>query len=173
MRIKCFVAAMLLIPCVSVSADTGSNYYGPMRNGVGYKDKLTDDGYWKIEAATQGGMFHAEDVAIYRAAEMARQQGVAFVEIHDAYTTTRRLMNQEQATLYARPAAAPVHPAACRSGKEKRCYTADVAIVIAKLSGPSGREPGVGAPSYVDEYGRTVTLGGFGLGAVPVVRSQR
>lgn len=60
----------------------------------------------------------------------------------------------------------PVHPANCRSGKAKRCYTADVSVVISWLSGASGHEPGVAAPSHVDEYGRAMFQSGFGTGVV-------
>jgi hypothetical protein len=126
---------------------------------------MTDDGYWKIDARTQGGDNRlAIDVALYRAAELARAAGQQYIEMHDGYS--RRNTLGETAILFARAADAPVHPDNCRSGRARRCYTADVLAVIRQLSGPSGREPGVAVPTSVDEYGRTVTRSGFGIGAV-------
>ncbi|CUS45099.1 hypothetical protein MGWOODY_Smn1881 [hydrothermal vent metagenome] len=156
---------------VGANAAPPRNYYGPMSGGAGYKDSPTKDGYWKIEGATQGGNGLAVDVAIYRAAEMAQAAGSRFVEIHDAYSS-RNGLRDERATLFARPAAAALHPSLCRSGKPGRCYTADVALVMRKLSGASGYEPGVAAPTYTDKYGRTVTESGFGVGSIsaPIAR---
>lgn len=127
--------------------------------------EMTGDGFWKIEARTRrGDAGIAIDVALYRAAELARAAGRPYVEMHDAYS--RRDRYGEMAILYARGAEAPIHPAECRSGRARRCYTADVQAVIMRLSGSSGNEPGVAAPSHVDEYGRTVFQSGFGTGAV-------
>jgi len=130
------------------------------------RDKLTDDGYWKIEATSRILNDHALaiDKAIYHAAELARAGGFRYVELHDPYG--RKNAFEETATLYARGATAPVRPAACRSGKRNRCYTADVDAVIRHLSGDSGTEPGVAASSGKDQYGRTVYQSGFGTGAV-------
>lgn len=142
-------------------------YYGPMNSrGDGFKDELEKDGYWEITAGINsfGGAL-AIDFAIYRAAEMARAGGHRYVEIHDASTRSNRL-GAESATLFARPTDIPAHPTACRSGKPKRCYTADVALVFARLSGADGQHPGLAAPSYLDRYGRTVTESGFGTGAI-------
>jgi hypothetical protein len=130
-----------------------------------YEDEVTRDGYWKIEARSRrGDASIAIDVALYRAAELARAAGHQYVEMHDAFS--RRNRHAETALLFARGADAPVHPAQCRSGRARRCYTADVRAVIRQLSGASGNEPGVAAPSHIDQYGRTVFQSGFGIGAV-------
>jgi hypothetical protein len=129
------------------------------------KEKPTDDGYWKIEASSERGDRRlAIDKALYRAAELARLGGHRYVEMHDAYSSADRF--RESATLFARAADAPVAPQRCRSGKAKRCYTADVAAVLQRLSGTSGNEPGVATPTSIDKYGRTVTESGFGIGAI-------
>lgn len=135
------------------------------RQTFDHDDEVTRDGYWKIEARTQGaGQRMAIDVALYRAAELARAAGHQYVELHDAHS--RRNSSGESAMLFARGANAPVHPGECRSRRARRCYTADVQAVLRRLSGVSGNEPGVATPSYIDEYGRTVTQSGFGIGAV-------
>ena len=134
--------------------------------GEGYHDELERDGFWEIEAGIIGNRgVLAIDVAIYRAAEMAKTGGHRYVEIHDA-SERRDSFGRTTARLFARPVAVPVHPAACRSGKPSRCYTADTEQIFARLSGEDMQHPGVAAPSYIDEYGRKVLESGFGTGAV-------
>lgn len=169
-------AALLLavfamsVPCSAYARDDESGRYGPMDGrGHGFKDKIAKDGFWEITGGVSGhSQATAADFAIYRAAEMARADGHRYVEIHDAVGRQNRSSGAESVTLFARPVDAPVHPSACRSGKPKRCYTADVALVFARLSGADGNHPGVAAPSYIDKFGRTVTQSGFGTGAVGV-----
>jgi hypothetical protein len=143
-----------------------ANYYGPMQKGVGYKHSTTKDGYWKIEAESRriDGSDFATDSALYRAAEMARAGGYRFVEMHDGYATRSRL--GESVTVFALPTNSAIHPVRCRSGKPNRCYTADVSAVMKVLSGASGNQPGVAAPHHIDEFGRAVTISGFGTGAI-------
>ena len=143
-----------------------ANYYGPMQKGVGYINSVTNDGYIKIRAESRrmDGSDFATDSALYRAAEMARTGGYRYVEMHDGYSMRSR--TSESATVFALPTNTAAHPARCRSGKPKRCYTADVLSVMKILSGESGTQPGVAAPHHVDQYGRTVTYSGFGTGAI-------
>jgi hypothetical protein len=170
MRLSLAIAALaLFISCAAYASDGASSFrYGPMTTwGDGYKDEVARDGFWKIQARTNGfGRAQAIDVGIYRAAELAKAAGHRYVEIHDAVERHDRLSGRADVTLFARPIDAPVHPSTCRSGKPKRCYTADVELVFVRLSGENMQQPGVAAPSYVDEYGRTVIESGFGTGAV-------
>ena len=163
-------AMLATLTAVAVDAQPADSryFYGPMNSrGDGYKDKLTKDGFWQVDAGVSHiGSAIAIDFAIYRAEELARANGYRYVEIHDASGRSSRLGGAETATLYARPAEAPAHPTTCRSGKPKRCYTADIALVYARLSGADGQHPGVAAPSYVDKFGRPVMESGFGTGAV-------
>ncbi|MBJ7439042.1 MAG: hypothetical protein JHD35_08475 [Sphingopyxis sp.] len=146
-------------------------HYGPTNGrGDGYEDKVTEDGFWKISARVGFSGAYATDMAIYRAAEMAKAKGSRYVEIHDAVSRRNNMTTAESVTLFARATDAPVHPTACRSGKPDRCYTADVALVFARLSGADGKHPGIAAPSYIDKEGRTVARSGFGTGAVGVAQ---
>lgn len=165
MRASQLLAVLLLAPATGAIAASTASYYGPMRSGQGYKEELTKDGYWKIQAATKGRRMLAIDVALYRSAELTHAAGGRFVEIHDAYSAENRRGDQ-QATLFARVAAKAAPPVVCRSGKPNRCYTADMAVVMRRLSGASGKEPGMAAPSRVDQYGRTVYESGYGTGAI-------
>lgn len=172
MRVSQILALLLLASSTGAIAASAVSYYGPMRSGQGYRDELTQDGYWKIQTATKGRRMLAIDAGLYRAAELARAAGGRFVEIHDAYSEESR-MGDQRATLFARVATEAIHPRACRSGKANRCYTADVAVVMKRLSGASGKEPGMAAPSRVDQYGRTVFESGYGTGAVtPLVPTR-
>jgi hypothetical protein len=129
------------------------------------KEKLEKDGYWQIEARNRAGDRRTMpiDKALYHAAILARAAGHKYVEMHDGVSTEQ--FGEERATLFARGSDAPVHPAKCRSGRAKRCYTADVAALIKELSGASGNEPGMPIPTY-DKYGRAVYQSGFGIGAI-------
>jgi hypothetical protein len=160
--------ALLLSSAANAADDYSRYYYGPMTgSGDGYKSKEAKDGFWEIDAGIRRQPNAlAADFAIYRAAEMAKAAGHRYVEIHDAVQRRNNASGAENVTLFARPADAPIHPAVCRSGKPNRCYTADVALVFARLSGADGKHPGLAAPSYIDKFGRTVTQSGFGTGAV-------
>jgi hypothetical protein len=144
------------------------NYYGPLQrlHGVGFTNGVTKDGYLKIyaEARRIDGDDFALDSALYRAAEMARVGGYRYVEMHDGYSQRSRV--GESATVFALPTNTAAHPIRCRSGKPKRCYTADVASVLKTLSGTTGMQPGVAASDHLDQYGRSVTYSGFGIGSI-------
>ena len=144
------------------------NYYGPLQrlHGVGFTNDVSKDGYLKIRAQARAydGDGFSLNAAMYRAAEMARVGGYRYVQFHDIYS--RRSRGSESTSLFAMPTNVAEHPAKCRSGRRERCYTADVLIVLRQLSGPTGTEPGIAVPSYVDGYGRMVTQTGFGLGAI-------
>lgn len=166
-----FIRVAILIGLIFVAQVSGANatstdtYYGPMKSGQGYKDQTMSDGFWRIEGATRGRQMLAIDVAIYRAAEMAQSSGSKYVEIHDA-TEGENRNGDQRAILFARPVQSPTNPATCRSGMSNRCYTADVSVIMKRLSGASGNQPGMAAPSYIDKFGRTVTQSGYGVGAV-------
>ena len=103
----------------------------------------------------------AVDVALYRAAELAREQGKRYVQVLNGYGMSGH--GVANGFVYAVGSDSPAAPTSC---KAKRCYTADVAKVLEALSGPDGRTPGVPKPSYVDQMGRQVTISGFGIGAI-------
>ena len=143
----------------------GAPYYG-QKNGVfgtGYKHGVEEDGSLRIVAE-----YHARDVdlalnvALYRAAELARNAGKPFVEILGGSAWARN--GVAVGTVYARPSDADSAPVKCR--RAKQCYTANVAAMLVALSGPGGNQPGVMKPAGTDRFGRTVTLGGYGAGAV-------
>jgi hypothetical protein len=130
--------------------------------GEGFKHSVEKDGTWRIVAEyhTRDPLI-ALDVALYRAAELAREQGKRYVQVLNGYGTSG--YGVANAFVYAVGSDSPAAPTSC---KAKRCYTADVAKVLESLSGPDGRTPGVAKPSYVDGYGRQVTIDGFGIGAI-------
>jgi hypothetical protein len=167
MRVTPALVILALTVSPAAHAGGGQYRYEPMNAlGFGYQDKLKRDGFWEIDAGTtrNSGVL-AIDVAIYRAAELAKAGGHRYVELHDASGREDRF-GRVSAKLYARPNAAPVHPTACRSGKPDRCYTADIELVFARLSGDDMRHPGVAAGSQIERYGRQVVASGFGIGAV-------
>ncbi len=130
--------------------------------GEGYKHSVQKDGTWRIvtEYHTTDPMV-AMDMALYRAAEMAREANQPFVQILNGYAMSSYAV--ASGFVFARPSSDSAAPTAC---KAKRCYTADVARVLDLLGGPTGNQPGVAKPSSVDERGRQVTISGFGIGAV-------
>lgn len=155
------VAAVLL----SAPAIAGTLEYKPFGglSGQGYKHKVEGDGSWRIvaEYSTRDPIISL-DVALYRAAELAREAGQPYVQILGGDASGR--MGVATAIIYARGSGTAQAPSVCR--RSKTCYTADVAKVLAALGGPSGNEPGVAKPTSVDRFGRTVTVSGFGTGAV-------
>ena len=157
----------LVAAVTAISPAAARNYvpvYGPKHGimGEGYKHTVGRDGTWRI--VTEYHMrdpLIAIDVALYRAAELAREQGKPYVQVLEGYGTAG--YGVASAFVYAIGSDSAAAPTSCRV---KRCYTADVAKVLEALSGPDGRTPGVPKPSYVDPYGRQVTVDGFGIGAI-------
>lgn len=169
MRSFLAVLACVLVASPALARDAAP-YYGPKQGlmGEGYKHSVVKDGSWRIvtEYHTNDPMV-ALDVALYRAADLARLDGHRYVQVlsGDAMAS----YGVASGFVFAKASDSPEAPAACRA---KRCYTADVAKVLDALSGPSGNQPGVAKPSSVDERGRQVTILGFGIGAI-AWREQR
>ena len=163
MRIA-FIAAIAAV-MVSSPASARDIYYGPKSGpfGTGYKHNVEKDG--SIRIVTE---YHSRDpyvalnVALYRAAELARDAGKPFVQMLGGYAQARNGVAVGFA--YARPTDSSSAPAACR--RAKRCYTADVATVLRALGGPYGNQPGIARPTGTDQFGRSVSFEGFGTGAV-------
>ncbi len=153
----------------SWAGDAAPPYYGPMKrwhgigHRVGYEDRTEKDGAWRIDAAIHG-RGDAIDMALYRAAERARDAGYRYVFLLGGRGS--RSPGLDAATVYARPSHDPVPPTDCRSKKITSCYTADVAKVMRILGGPDGTQPGVPVLDHLDEAGREVFLSGYGTGGV-------
>ena len=86
MRVTLVLAILALATSPAAHAGGREYHYAPMNAvGEGYHDELERDGFWEIEAGIIGNRgVLAIDVAIYRAAEMAKTGGHRYVEIHDA-----------------------------------------------------------------------------------------
>ena len=143
-------------------------YYGPMKRsglgfGLGYRDRIDKDGSWRIDATTRGEG-DAIDLALYRAAERAREAGYRYVFLLGGRWS--KTPGIDVATLYARPSHEAVPPIGCKSRKATACYTADVAEVRRILGVPDGAQPGVAILDHHDEFGRAVYLSGYGTGGV-------
>lgn len=163
MRMSLVVAVAAVL--ASSPATAGTPSYGPKGGpfGAGYKHEVEDDG--SLHIVTQYHSRHPDfalNVALYRAAELARAAGRPFVQILGGYASARH--GVALGHVFARPSETPSAPLACR--RAKTCYTADVASVLAALSGPNGNEPGIVKPTGTDRYGRSVSFGGYGAGAV-------
>lgn len=160
-----FWLGLMMLACTQPAWAGGRDdaYYGPMMRGVGYQDRIEKDGSWRIEAVARGRR-DAIDIALYRAAERARDAGYRYVFLLGA--SSRQGAGGESATLYARPSQDAVPPVGCRSKKLSTCYTADVAEVLRILGGPGGMTPGMPIVDHLDEYGREVFLSGYGTGGI-------
>jgi hypothetical protein len=163
MRSRLIAAIAAVI--ASSPATAANPYYGPMSGpfGTGYKQNVEKDGSLRIVTE-----YHSRDpylalnVALYRAAELARQAGSPYVQMLGGSAYARN--GVAVGTAYARPTTSPLAPTTCR--RAKRCYTADVAAVLRALGGPYGNQPGIAQPSGIDSFGRSVSGEGFGVGAV-------
>lgn len=158
--------ATLITIFIAVSSATAREYvpiYGPKNGamGEGYKYSDQKDGSWRIvtEYHTRDPMV-ALNVALYRAADMAREAGKPYVQVLSGYGMSS--YGVASGFVFARPSDNPAPPASCRT---KRCYTADVAKVLEALGGETGNQPGMPKPT-VDEHGRTVLISGYGVGAI-------
>ena len=162
------LAALAPLPSPAAAGDDAP-YYGPMKrwHGIGYKfgyeDRTEPDGSWRIDVAIHG-RGEAVDMALYRAAERARDEGYRYLFLLGG--RGRRSPGVDAATLYARPSREAVAPVGCRPGPKTSCYTASVAELLRILGGPGGTQPGVAIVDHRDRYGRAVILSGYGTGAV-------
>ncbi|MEG3084980.1 hypothetical protein U1707_15110 [Sphingomonas sp. PB2P12] len=160
-------AALYTAAAPSAAHASDAPYYGPMKGWgpigykFGYKDSVEKDGSWHVSVTTRRGA--AIDIAMYRAAEMARDLGYPYVELFGGWE--RRTPGMGTAELYARPSRSAADPTTCRSKRRRTCYTADVGEVLRILGGPDGTQPGVPIVDHVDEHGNWVSYSGFGIGA--------
>jgi hypothetical protein len=163
MRTLATLVGALLIASSAMARDSAP-FYGPKHGafGEGYIENVEKDGSWRIVTEYRSGdPYLAVDVALYRAAELARELGQSYVQVLGGHGMSR--YGAATGYVYMRPSERPEAPANCR---DKQCYTADVAKVLDALSGPDGDQPGVVKPSSEDEYGRPVSYLGFGIGAI-------
>lgn len=170
MTIKaCLLLLSASVPAAAYPAD--APYYGPMKKidgwwglgmKVGYDVRLQKDGSWRVDAVMRRG--DALSVAMYRAAEMAREGGHGYVQFLGG--SASRGGGTEAATVIARPSDVSAPPAECATRRRDACYTADAAEVMRILGGPDGSQPGVAIVDHVDRFGRSVFLSGFGIGKV-------
>ena len=159
------LAAVIAAMVASSPATAGKLYYGPKSGplGTGYKHNVEKDGSLRIVTEYHArGADLALDVALYRAAELAREAGKPFVQVLGGYAYSRT--GVAVGLVYARPSDTAAAPTGCKRAKE--CYTADVATVLQALGGRYGNEPGSAKPTGTDAFGRSVSLSGFGTGAV-------
>ena len=166
MRIAlCSALLAVAVPVAASAAD--EPYYGPMKawHGVGYsfgyKQTMQKDGSWRIVAST--AFSDPVDMAMYRAAELAREQGFAFVELLGGVASGSP--GYRSATLFARPSNAATPPATCPSRRVGTCYTASVAELLRRFGGVTGAQGGVAVVDHRDRYGRAVIVSGYGSGA--------
>jgi hypothetical protein len=162
---------LLVVAQPAFAGDSDGPYYGPMKrwHGVGFKfdfeDGFDKDGSWRVDAATRTG--DAVDMAMYRTAERAREQGYPYVQLLGGRAS--RAPGIQSATVHARPSRSPAPPQDCPSKKSGTCYTADVSVLLRTLGGPYGTTPGVAVVDHLDEYGRQVVVAGYGIGAASSV----
>lgn len=165
-RLCALVLGLAAAPVIAAGPD--APYYGPALrwHGIGYKlgyqDRIQPDGSWRIEVSARSG--EPVDMALYRAAERARDLGYRYVALLGG--VEHRIPGMRWVTLYARPSATADAPTTCRSSRKGTCYTADVGEVLRVLGGPGGAQPGVAMVDHLDRFGRAVTYSGYGTGAV-------
>lgn len=160
----CLLLVATAAPAVAGASD--APYYGPLKrwHGIGftfgYRDAVEKDGSWRVDATVRRG--EAVDMAMYRAAELARERGHDFVQFLGG--SASRSPGIASATVYVVPSDSAAPPAACRSKRRGTCYTADAAEVMRVLGGPGGTQPGVAIVDHIDRFGRQVYVSGFGIG---------
>ncbi|WP_404368968.1 hypothetical protein AB5I39_15800 [Sphingomonas sp. MMS24-J45] len=142
----------MLAPTAVTASIVGpdAHYYGPLNQwyGVGYKDSVEKDGAWRIVSNSRriDGERHALNVALYRAAELARDAGFSYVQILGGYSMRTRgvgvLAGNESAKIFARGANGSDALVGCRSTRPGECYAVPVDQLLAVLGPAVGRSGG-------------------------------
>ena len=139
------LAALALIGMADAAAANdllGRPEYAPsgITRAVGYHDHARSDGTWSVEAMSSARerSGYASDMALYRAAEVATQQGHPFFQIlrsEGSVGTGALNRGGENVSLIVRFADSDAAPADCmqRGRSPAPCYTAEAAKVVARL----------------------------------------
>lgn len=163
MRRSILPLALLITPATAAASFGPANhYYGPLNPwyGVGYKDSVEKDGAWRIvsESRRIDGERHALNIAMYRAAELARDAGFAHVQILGGYSMRRRgigvLDGTETTKIFARGSHLAGKLDGCRSRRSDECYSVPVDQLLFTL-GPAVGRSGGRAPSLTPLPART------------------
>lgn len=170
------IASLLLLAVAAPALAADPPYYGPMKpwHGIaiaykyGYRERPEADGTWRVEATVRFGW--AIDMAMYRAAELARDQGYAYVQFLGGQVND--ILGNHAATVWTRFSHEASPATGCRSKERGTCYTADVAEVLRVLGGPGGVQPGVAIVDHRDEHGLNVFVSGFGIGDVTAMPAR-
>ena len=109
----------------------------------GYKDSIQKDGTWRIVANSRpmDGPGFAWDMALYRAAELARQSGHPYFQIfdsHGAIGTGLYVRGREMVRIVVRGSDSAAAPADCRVKDKQSCITHETAEILARI-GPTLR----------------------------------
>lgn len=108
----------------------------------GYKEKLQSDGTWRIVGPSRvhiDGFGFANDMALYRAAELASSSGHKYFQILNSTAMTKLIGGnpfRETVIIVVRPVDTDNAPIECQSKRVDVCNTLDAENIIARI-GPT------------------------------------
>ena len=117
--------------------------YGKMHLFGGYTDKEIEPGVWKVSGAGNGpaGPGFGRNVAVYRAAEIAKARGFSHVQVLRQRGKARSVsvgggpgsFSGENMELIVRGTNDPAAPLACRDKTPEACMTLSVEQIMATI----------------------------------------
>jgi hypothetical protein len=147
LRIVCVVGAVALISsCASTDGTPAlATKYGKAAfiGTGGYKDKMLSADTWEVSASANGmaRQGFAGDMAIYRAAEIAKQKGFVFLQVVKQEGSTRMIgvgspnsYAGQDMELKIKGAAKLDDPMACEMKNAVHCTTLNVEEVMTRLA---------------------------------------
>lgn len=142
------LAALSLASCASGGGSALATTYGKQHLFGGYTDKEIEPGLWKVTGAGNGpaGPGFGRNVAVYRAAEIAKAGGFSHFQIlrqrgkaHSVGVGGGSMSYAgENMEMIVRPTHDPGAPLACRDKDPQACMTLSVAEIMATI-GPQLR----------------------------------
>jgi len=120
----------------------------------GYSEKEIEPGVWRVSASANApaGRGFGVNMALYRAAELMKEQGYSHVQFLDGRGTETTMRNggaylNQRYRVVVRGAHGPAAPTDCRAEDPANCTTMPVAQVMARLAPLLELEPPAGVPA--------------------------
>lgn len=140
----CALALVALLgPGMAQARPGTATKYRPANLFGGYSEKLVEPGVWRVKAKANGiaEPGFAQNMAIYRAAELMRQQGFAFLQVVDQKGEAMSMRigggspvsAGQSMILWVRGAQDAGAPATCRAKEPGRCFTVPVARTLDRV----------------------------------------
>lgn len=145
MRLLAMGLCLLAVAGAAEARSSGATKYRPANIFGGYKDKIVEPGVWRVEGRANGRAEDgfAQNMAVYRAADVVRQAGFEYMQIinqkgNKSFVGLGGASSMHSAgqdlILWVRGSHDNNAPSECRAKDAKACFTISTAEAMDRIA---------------------------------------